>query len=102
MGADVSVRKVRPGDGEAIARMHIDNAAYYHDLIEYTGLNETCGHNHCVHRRTAKGFDVSSTAIHAAGLLCHGFCKIARTPLVAIADTLLPAIHDIINRGRAG
>jgi GNAT superfamily N-acetyltransferase len=29
---DVYVREARPGDGDAIAQMHIENAAYYHSL----------------------------------------------------------------------
>jgi GNAT superfamily N-acetyltransferase len=29
---EVSVRAARAGDGEAIARMHVENAAYYHRL----------------------------------------------------------------------
>lgn len=32
MRAEVVIREVRPGDGEAIARMHVENAAYYRKL----------------------------------------------------------------------
>lgn len=32
MAAEVSVRAARAGDGEAIARMHLEIAAYYHEL----------------------------------------------------------------------
>ena len=32
MAGEVSVRVARAGDGEAIARMHVENATYYHEL----------------------------------------------------------------------
>lgn len=32
MAAEISVRTARPGDGAAIARLHLENAAYYHEL----------------------------------------------------------------------
>jgi GNAT superfamily N-acetyltransferase len=32
MAGGISVRAARTGDGEAIARLHVENAAYYHEL----------------------------------------------------------------------